>query len=368
VTLQASLSLRELNRITLARQLLLKRASLPAPEAIERLAGLHAQGHASPYVALWSRLHDFERDDLARPIADQAVVKATMMRATLHLVTAADYPRLRATLAAVLEGASGAIARGCGTASVDLDAAVEAGRRLLAEKPRTFAEITSHLLELMPRADPGPLRYAIRTRLPLVQVPTEARWSYPGNPQFALAESWLGQSGPEQPDLRALFHRYLAAFGPATVADFQAWSGLAKQKEAVEPLLPELIVYRRGRGADLLDLPGLPVSDPDTPAPPRFLPEWDSLLLAHQVRTRIVADEHRSRVYLPGLRVAATFLIDGFVAGAWRVESSKAGAALVVEPFGPLAPGDRDALAKEGERLLRFVEPGAASYNLSFAE
>ncbi len=366
-----TLTLRELNRATLARQMLLAREALPIPAAVERLVGLQAQLASAPFVGLWTRLPDFQRDDLARTIAERAVVKATMMRATLHLVSAADYPWLRATLQPALTAASGSIVQRRGV-ELDIDAILKLAREYLSEQPRTFAEITAHFSELFPDTDIGSIRYTIRTHLPLVQVPVATAisggWSYPGNPQFALADEWLGKSVEAADDFRALVFRYLAAFGPARVTDIQTWSGLGKLKAAVEALKPELVVYRDEQGVELLDLPDMPLPDADTPAPERFLPEFDNLLLSHSNRTRVVADEHRKQVFLPALRVAATILVDGFVRGAWKVEKKKGAAALVIEPFEALTQANRAALTEEGERLVRFVEPAAKSYEVRFAE
>ena len=231
-------------------------------------------------------------------------------------------------------------------------------RAYIAEEPRTFAEISAMLGALMPDADVGPLRYTVRTRLPLVQVPVPDGWSYPGNPRFALADQWLGRPVAVEEDLAALVWRYLAAFGPATVTDLQTWSGLVKLKEPLQALKPDLVTFRDEAGRELLDLPDAPRPGADTPAPPRFLPEFDNLLLAHNLRTRIIADAFRARVFLPGLRVAATFLVDGFVAGAWKIETAKRRASLLVEPFVPLDAPARAALAEEGERLVRFVAGG----------
>lgn len=361
------LTLRELNRATLARQLLLERSTMEVPAALERLVGLQAQQASSPYVGLWTRLQGFQRDDLARRIEDRSVVKATLMRSTLHLVTAEDYLWLRGTLQPVLTAAWEAIFKEL-KGNFDVDKLLEVARPFIAEKPRTFAEITKYLLEAMPGFEAGALRYGVRTHLPLIQVPVAKQWSYPGNPQFTLAESWLNRPIPTESDVRLLTLRYLAAFGPARVTDMQTWSGLPKLKENLEALRPELVTYRDEQGVELFDLPDAELLPPDAPAPERFLPEFDNLLLSHTNRTRVVADAFRSKVYLPGLRVAATFLVDGFVAGVWKVEKSKGSAALSIEPFEELPKKSRTALGEEGEALVRFMEPDAKSYEVRFVE
>ena len=362
------LTLRDLNRATLARQLLLERASLSIPAGIERLVGLQAQQALAPYVGLWTRLRDFRRTDLAKLIGERKVVKATLMRATLHMFTANDYLQLRTTLKPVLELASENIAKRRTGQELDIDKILEAARHFIAEKPRSFAEISAMLTELIPNHDVGAMRYTVRTHLPLIQVPNDSTWSYPGNPQFTLAETWLGQPVAPEDQFKTLVFRYLAAFGPASVTDIQTWSGLAKLKDSLEKLKPELRVYRDEGKRELFDLPDMLLPDADTPAPERFLPEYDNLLLSHQKRTRVIADEYRSKVYLPGLRVASTILVDGVVSGVWKIEKKKNGATLMIEPFGPLTKHSRAALTEEGEQLLRFVEAGATSFEVRFAE
>jgi len=362
------LTLRELNRATLARQMLLGRESLPVPAAIERLAGMQAQLASAPFVGLWTRLNDFKREDMAAAIENRTVVKATMMRATLHLCSAEDYLRFRTTLQPMLGEARETIIKQRGS-DFDRDKLLVAARKFIGEKPRKFAEISEWASELLPDQDVGAMRYTIRTHLPMVQVPISGGWSYSSKPEFTLAESWLGRKISTKDDLKELARRYLAAFGPASASDMQTWCGLKLPilKEVFEALRPELQSYRDEGKRELFDLKGTSLPDADAPTPIRFLPEFDNLLLSHNKRHRIVADEHRSRVYLPALRVAATFLVDGFVSGAWKVEKSKTKAALMIEPFGKLAKKDRAALAEEGERLIRFIEPDGKAFEVQFA-
>ncbi len=361
------LKLRELNRATLARQMLLERETLPVPAAIERLVGLQAQLALPPFIGLWTRVRDFRRENLADLIESRVVIKATLMRATLHLLTAEDYLRFRAALQPVLLGAASAIARQRGE-DFDLDKVLKAARRYIGEKPRTFAEISEMVTKLMPEHDVGAMRYSVRTHLPLVQVPVNSGWSYPNKPEFTLAESWIGRSISNKDNLRDLVFRYLAAFGPASVTDMQTWSGLPKLKETFEKLKPELQTYRDEGRRELFDLPDLALLAEDITAPVRFLPEFDNLLLSHSNRTRVIADEHRSKVYLPGLRVAATILVDGFVCGVWKIEKAKNVATLVIEPFDKLTRRDRAALIDEGDQLVRFIEAKAKSFEVRFAE
>lgn len=359
------LKLRELNRATLARQMLLARETISVSAAVERLAGLQAQLASAPYVGLWTRLQNFKREDLASLIDARKVVKATFNRATLHLVTAEDYLRFRTTLQPLLASAASSIAKDRG--EFDLDKVLKAARAYLAEKPRTFADLSDMLAELLPDVDVGAMRYSVRTHIPLVQVPIATGWSYPSKPEFTLAESWLGRKISPKEFLPELVKRYLAAFGPASVTDAQTWLGL-KLKDTFEALRPELQTYRDENRRELFDLPGIELPAEDVPAPLRFLPEFDNLLLSHSNRTRVVAEENRPQVYLPALRVAATILVDGFVRGAWKVEKAKSAATLVITPFEKLAKKDRSALMEEAALLVRFVEPAAKSYDVRFDE
>lgn len=362
------LKLRELNRATLARQMLLKRETLSVPAAVERLAGMQAQLASAPFVGLWTRLENFKREDLAKEIEARKIIKATLMRATLHLFTADDFLRFRATLQPVLSGAGETIAKQRGS-DFDQDQLLKAARKFIADQPRTFAEISEMVAELMPNHDVGALRYTVRTQIPLVQVPVSGGWSFPGKPAFTLAESWIGKKISAKENLRDLVLRYLAAFGPASPTDMQTWCGysLPALKAEFEKLKPELTVYLNEKRQELFDLPTISLPKEDAPAPVRFLPEFDNLLLSHKNRNRIVPDEYRSKVYLPALRVAATILVDGFVGGAWKVEKTKTSATLLIEPFAKLTKQDRAALTEEGEKLIRFIEPDAKSFDLKFA-
>ena len=360
------LSLRELNRATLARQMLLGREDVSAYEAVRRLTGLQAQVPNPPYVGLWTRLRGFARDDLTGLMEDRRVVRSSMMRATLHLTTAEDYLLLRPAIQAALDRSLRSIA-GKRLEGLDLDRLVSAARAMVEEGPRTSKELQGGLLELEPDRDPSALAYLVRMRLPLVQTPPAGTWGTGGSPRFALPEPWLGArlADPEESQ-RALVLRYLAAFGPAGARDFQAWSGLTGAKALLQEMCQELVVFRDEGGNELFDMPGAPLPPADTPAPPRFVPEYDNLVLSHADRRRVIADEDRKEVFLSAARVRATILVDGFVAGVWRVEKTKKSAALIVEPFAPLAPRDRAALAEEGERLLRFATDGQLELDVGF--
>jgi hypothetical protein len=364
---EAPLTLRDLNRATLARQMLLGRERVKPLRAIERLVGLQAQWPKPPHVGLWSRALGFEREDLLGLLNRREAVRATMMRGTIHVVSAKDYVALRPALQPMLARNLLAVLRERAK-GIDVDEVAAITRTCLAEGPRTFEQIRDALAKVHPAADHRAMGYIARLSVPLVQVPAAGEgWGFPAAPQFGLAEDWLGEklSGPDGPEDLVL--RYLAAFGPATAGDVQTWSGLQGVKETLEGLRPKLVVLRDERKREAFDLPKAPRPGPDAVAPPVFLPEFDNIVLAHSDRRRFVADRHRKRVYLPGLRIAATFLVDGFVAGTWGVERKKDAATITVEPFEPLGKKSQQELAAEANGLVRFVEPGARTYDVRFA-
>ena len=357
----------ELNRATLARQMLLERNDVSPFEAVQRLVALQAQVTSPPYVGLWTRLNDFRREDLTRLMLERRVVRATLMRATLQLMTADDYLLLRPALQPALTRSMRSIA-GKRLEGLDLDRLVGAARDFFEEEPRTFADLRPLLSALEPERDQSALAYAVRTTLPLVQVPSGGAWGYSGKAPFTTPERWLGQPPSGSEGARDLIVKYLAAFGPAAVKDVQTWSGRMQLKQSVEEMRPELRTFRDESGNELFDLPDAPLPPADTPAPPRFVPDYDNLVLSHAERKRVVPDEHRKKIFLSAARVRATFLIDGFVRGAWKIEKQKKTATLLIEPFEPLSREDRETLSDEGERLARFVaEPqGAETFEVRF--
>lgn len=352
-----ALTLRALNRTTLARQMLLARARIKPSAAIARLAGMQAQVPKPPFLGLRTRLETFERGDLANLIASGQVVRATMMRGTLHLVTREDFAVFRPALQPVLEQGAKRIVKN-GT-PIDVERVLAEARKLYAKKAHTFDAVREHLAKLFPQCNDRQMGYAVRMHLPLVMVPDESAWSYPPNCEFSLSDA------PASGDPRELVLRYLAAFGPATAADFQTWSGL-NARATFDALRPKLTSLHDERGRELVDVKGAKLVDEDTDAPVRFLPEFDNLLLAHADRTRIIADEYRPRVATKNLRILATFLVDGFVAGTWSIQRKTKTATLTIAPFVKLTRAVRDALADEGERLLRFAEEDASAFAVAF--
>ena len=355
-----------LNRATLARQLLLRREALPVPDAIARLAGLQAQVAKPPFLGLWTRLEGFRREDLLGLLKNREVVRGTAMRATLHLLTASDYLAFRPVLQPMLSAGMASVLRERG-AVLDIPALVAAAAPFFEEAPRTFTELRAHLMERHPDGDERAMGYAVRTHLPLVMVPNDSPWGFPGDADFTTAESWLGKAialPPDGADATDLVRRYLAAFGPATVTDAQTWSGLKGLKATFEAMRGELVTFRDERKRELYDLPDAPRPSEETEAPIRFLPEYDNLVLAHADRSRLISEEDRRRIVTANLKVHATFLVDGRVAGIWKVVRKRQVATLVLEPFETLAAPVRDALAEEGLRALQFAEEDASSYDL----
>lgn len=357
------LGVRALNRALLARQYLLRRAKVPPIEAVRHLCGMQAQAPFPPYFGLWSRLHGFAPEHLSRLLLDRSVVRLVLMRGTVHLVTAGDCLFLRPLVQPVLDrdlktNPSYAPA----LRALDLPLLAKQARAVLAERPCTGAELGRLLAQRHPGTAPGGLAHAARGLLPLVQIPPRAVWGRSGRPTYATAEDWLGRPLDPRARLDELVRRYLAAFGPATVPDIQAWSGLTRLSEVVAGLRAELNVFADEQGRELFDLPDAPRPEPDTPAPPRFIAEYDNLLLSHADRTRVLSAEARKRVF--GVRnavIPGTVLVDGFVRGTWRITKARDTATLEIEAHQRISKKDHAALESAGTRLLRFAAPGCTA-------
>jgi hypothetical protein len=351
---------RGLNRATLARQMLLAREALPAVQAVERLVGMQSQLARPPFLGLWSRLAGFTRDDLLQPLHARTIVRVTAMRATLHLLSSADYIQFRGTLQPMLTRALRSIFKSQ-VDGLDLERIAATAHRYLANTPATFAVLRDHLASHYPDLNPRLLGYAIRMLVPLVQVPGPDPFGFPAASCFAPADAWLDtvidvETGTSN---EALVRRYLAAFGPATPADAQTWSGLQGLRPVFEALRPSLVTLRTEDGRELFDLPDAPRPPEDITAPVRYLPEFDNLVMAYADRRRLVADEHRPRLITKNLQVPATFLVDGRIAGTWKIERKGRAATLAMVPFVELKKPALAALIKEGTALLRFAESEA---------
>ncbi|UFR01535.1 winged helix DNA-binding domain-containing protein [Streptomyces sp. Go40/10] len=351
---------RALNRATLARQLLLDRSRRSAADAVRHLLGLQAQNTRPPYYALAARLDGFAPERLSALMAGREAARIVTLRSTIHTHTADDCLTLRPFVQPARDRELGTFR--AGLAGVDLDRLAAVARDLVEAEPRTMAQLREALGAQWPDADPRALAVAARCRLPLVQVTPRGLWEESGRVALTTVEHWLGRPAEPAPAPDAVVLRYLAAFGPASVRDMQTWAGLTRLKPAFERLRPGLLTFRDPNGVELFDLPDAPRPDPATPAPPRFLPEFDNLLLSHADRTRVVPPAHRGR-HWRGNQAYRTLLVDGFLAGLWKLD----GDSLVIETFEQLTRAQREEVTAEGERMLAVMHPGAA-YDIRFGE
>jgi hypothetical protein len=340
----AVLTQRELNRALLARQGLLERATVPLPEALERFGGIQAQYAPSMYVGLWSRLAGFERSALTAALERRTVVQATLMRSTIHLVSAADFWPLAVAVRAVrrerwLRAVPDAPSRAA------MAGAARTLRRAL-ERSGTLRRTEIEELLGKQRAQGAGLW------IDLVRVPPAGTWERRRADVYGLAADWLGPADvTPRAATELLVRRYLKAFGPASANDVASFTGI--KVGALRPALAglELERFRAADGTVLLDVPGGPMPDPGTPAPPAFLPTWDATLLVHARRTGVLPEEHRPKLF--GVKTPASFpsfLVDGAVAGTWRYANGR----IELAPFGRLAAAERRALEQEAERLAAF--------------
>lgn len=359
------LTTRDLNRALLARQHLL---DPPAPrgvlDTVEHLVGLQAQAPFPPYYGLWSRIAGFVPDDLATPLTERAVVRIALMRGTIHLVSARDCLPLRRLIQPVIERMF-RTNHGKRLTGVDLAELAVAGRELVEAEPMSFRELGDELAKRWPDSPPADLAQGVRALVPLVQVPPRAVWGKAGLSRHTSAESWLGVPAEEPApasagELARLVTRYLAAFGPATVRDIQAWSGLTGLRSVVKALGPDLVALRGEDGAELFDLPDAPRPPGGTPAPVRLVAEFDNLVLSHADRARILSQAHRGRLASVNGIFPGTVLIDGFVGGMWRLVTARGTATLTIELWVPVPKPDRAALDEQAALLLAFTAPGVA--------
>ena len=336
---------RERNRALLARQLLLERSPLSIPAALEQVAGLQTQHAPSGYIGLWTRMAGFQRESLTEALANRTVVQATLMRVTIHLVSARDYPLISA---AVREARRAGYLKVFKQDARAVERAALRVRDLLAEGPRTRDELQAAI------GVDNQVWYGVGLWVDMVRVPPSGTWERRRADLFDTAEAWLGTPASEaspQDGMKLLVDRYLGGFGPARLKDIATWAGVPPPaiKAALQRM--QLESFRDEAGGELFDLPGAPLPGADVPAPVRFLPTWDATLLVHARRAGVLAEEHRPRVFNPRTpHSVPTFTVDGRVAGTWRLSHER----VVIDPFAPLTAGVRREVETEGERLSAF--------------
>jgi hypothetical protein len=334
-----TLTRRELNRATLARQLLLERARVSVPRAVERLCALQAQSAPEAYLGLWTRVAGFRKERLTAALERRLVVRATLFRITLHFVSAADHPAFAAVVHK--RWSDGLLDEG-----IPVDELARRIDRLASEGTFTYRDAATVAPEL------GERPFRVRCVTPLVHVPPSGTWGH-SRVRLTTAERWLARPAPPSTEASTLLvRRYLGAFGPATRQDLLKFSGLrvADVDPGLEALAPRLRRFRDGQGRELVDLQRAPRPDPARPAPVRFLPRWDALLLSHADRTRVLPQEYTSAVITGGW-VHPTFLVDGVVAGRWADDGGK----VSLEPFAPLPRSVRREVEDEAARLEAFL-------------
>jgi hypothetical protein len=353
------LSRRALNRALLARQMLLRPIRLSAAAAIERLVGMQAQAPNLPYVGLWARLQGFQHEELSDLVRSRQAVRTTLMRGTIHLVTTRDALGLRPLFQPFLErGFFHGSPWGRLAGNVDPMALLDAGREIMGERPHTVAELAKLLDRRFPAHDGVALAYGVRSMLPMVFATPRGIWQAGGPVALTTVDAWLGSSTGHAIAAQELVLRYLAAFGPASVADMRAWSGLA-MRPAFEELRHRLATFRDERGIELFDLPKSPRPAAETAVPVRFLPDYDNILLAHADRTRILAPGQHLGLFSSNGVMKGSVLVDGFVRAGWKPIKEKPGTALVITPFDdPIRRQDQAPIEEEGVRLLAFLAPG----------
>ncbi|MGV9364768.1 winged helix DNA-binding domain-containing protein [Amycolatopsis sp. NPDC003731] len=352
------MNVRALNRALLARQHLLERTSRPAAAMVGHLVGMQAQAPLAPYVGLWTRISGFRPGELAALITGRQAVRGLLMRGTVHLVLAEDARVLRPLVQHVVaNGYTGHFGRRIGDA--DLGAVSRFGRELLEERPRTRRQLQDALAARWPAHDAEALSYAVGYLVPTAQVTPRGVWGSTGPATLTTLEGWLGGPLDCRPSLEDVVRRYLRAFGPASVADVQAWSGLTKLREIVEPM--GLPTFRAESGEVLYDVEDGVLPDPSAPAPARFLPEYDNVLLAHADRARVLPPGRR--VPLPPGNGASrgTLLVDGFYRADWRLHPD----ALEVTTHDRLTAGERAEIETEAGRLLEFLDAGSRSVRIT---
>ena len=360
------LSNRQLNRATLARQMLLERVAMTPYDAVRDLVGLQAQTPQSWYLSLWSRLADFDPVATGRLIEERRLVRIPVMRSTIHLVTEDDALVLRSfTQPSIDRGLRGVWGRRL--EGVDLAAIADEVLALVGEAPRTPTDLLAHLNARWPGVDRLTMANAVRALVPLVQVPPRGVWRRSGAVKLAALSSWVGRKVPTRADPEPIIRRYLGAFGPASVMDAQAWSGVTRLAEVFERLRPTLVTFSDDAGRELFDLPDAPRPDPDTHAPVRFLADFDNVLLSHADRSRFIGEvERKLFTYVDG-PYPGVVMLDGLAIGQWHLRRDADAATAIVRLVRSLSADEEEAVRGEADAMLRFSVPGASDYVLELA-
>jgi hypothetical protein len=356
---------RALNRALLERQMLLRREKLSALAAIERLVGIQSQAPISAYYGLWTRLENFHQDELAQLIQNRYVVRIALMRSTIHLVSASDSLAFRPNLQSVLDRGLKST-YGSSLKDLNIDLLASAGRALVEEQPLTFSEVGLLLSKKWPEYSPDALSAIIRTLVPLIQVPPRGIWGEAGQATHTSLENWLGKPLNEEYPVDQMVLRYLAVFGPATIKDIQVWSGLTRLNIVIERLRPQLCTYHDEHGNLLYDIQDVPLPHPETLAPPRFLAEFDNMLLSYADRTRIISEKYRKQLFTVNGLIRAALLVDGFVCGLWRIERQHNTATLCIELYETLSKQNLISVSEEGMLLLKFAAAKESIHNIEF--
>jgi hypothetical protein len=333
--------------------MLLERSGVSAAEAMTRLVGMQAQNPHDPYYALWARLDGFEAEELSGMIERREALRGPLMRATLHIATTDDFRFLRSLLQPTLAAVLGSTSFAKDTAEVDRDALLAYGRSLLEERPMTRARVGPKLEERWPGVPGASLAQVVTYLLPVVQVPPRGLWGRSGQAAWATLESWTGAGIPAEADPRTLVMRYLAAFGPASVSDIRVWSRLNGLREVVDGMTSQLELLAGPDGVELLDAPDGIIVDEDVPAPPRFLPEYDNVLLGHADRSRFFVDG----TVPPGW--VGNLLVDGIFSGWWKIGGKGKQRHLEAHLLRKVSRSDLKAVGEEAECLLELAHPGA---------
>jgi hypothetical protein len=341
--------------------MLLERSRTGTADAVSHLVGMQGQNPHDPYYALWARLEGFDPEDLSRMLEQKEVLRGALMRATLHLATTQDFLFLRSLLQPTLAAVLGSTSFAKDTAHVDREDLLAYGRKLLEDQPMTRAQLGPLLVERWPDAPAASLAQVVTYLLPVVQVPPRGLWGKSGPAAWATLEDWTGLALPIDTEPRELVLRYLAAFGPASVSDIRVWSRLNGLREVVDGLRSELQVHTADDGTELLDAPESAIVDEDVPAPPRFLPEYDNVLLGHADRSRFFVEG----IIPPGW--AGNLLVDGLFSGWWKIHKGKE-ALFDVRLLRKVPRSEIKAVRMEAERLLELAFPQARARSIEIQE